>query len=56
MAKLITETVQITFSRLVKSASGDEHSPILDQGIITILESAAQELVEPGIVIEVEKV
>lgn len=53
MAKIHEETIIIHVSKLVKN--DEQLTEILDQDIVQSLESVTQELVGPGIVIEVEK-
>ena len=54
MAKIVTENVIITFSKIVKD-SEPETSGIAGQDIQTALEQFAQELVGDSVVVEVVK-
>jgi hypothetical protein len=53
MAKVQTETVVITVSKLVKD-NADETALISDE-VVTALESVVEELVGAGLVVEVDK-
>lgn len=52
MAKIHTETLVITVSKLVKES--DSTQSIITQDIVAALEQVAQELVGDSIVVEVE--
>jgi hypothetical protein len=53
MAKVQTETVVITVSKLVKE--GAETSGLINDDVVAALEQVAEELVGAGVVVEVEK-
>lgn len=53
MAKIQTETLVITFNRLVKDSDTDSADVVTDDVTIS-LEQVAQELVGPGVVVEVQ--
>lgn len=55
MAKIVEESLQIKFSRIVKNQD-DASTSILGSDIQVALEQVAQELVGDGVVVEVEKV
>jgi hypothetical protein len=52
MAKIHTETLVITISKLVKESG--ESSPIVNEEIISALEQVVQELVGDSVIVEVE--
>lgn len=54
MAKIVSETIVVTFSKIVKSADDIEES-IIGEEVQQALEQVAQELVGSGVVVEVEK-
>lgn len=54
MAKIYTETLVITFNRLVKDSDTDS-ADIVTTDITIALEQVAQELAGAGIVVEVER-
>lgn len=54
MAKIVTENVVITFSKIVKDSEPDT-SGIVNSDIQTALEQVAQELVGDSVVVEVVK-
>jgi len=51
MAKIISENIVITFSKIVKDS--EEGSPIAGSDVQQALEQVAQELVGSGVVVEV---
>jgi len=51
MAKIISENIVITFSKIVKDS--EEGSPIAGSDVQAALEQVAQELVGSGVVVEV---
>lgn len=53
MAKIQTETMVITFNRLVKDSDTDSAGTI-NSDVITALEQVAQELVGAHVVIEIQ--
>lgn len=53
MAKIQTETLIITFNRLVKDSNTDSADVVTDD-VTTALEQVAQELVGPGVIVEVQ--
>lgn len=53
MAKIVSETVVITVSRIVKD--NDNSVPILNEEITLSLEQVVQELAGVGVVVEVER-
>lgn len=53
MAKIVSETVVITVSKIVKDT--EDGSPILSEEIALALEQVAQELVGEQAVVEVER-
>jgi hypothetical protein len=53
MAKVQTETVVITVSKLVKE--GAETTSLINDDVVAALEQVAEELVGAGVVVEVEK-
>jgi len=53
MAKIQTETLVITFNRLVKDSDTDS-ADVVTADVIAALEQVAQELVGPGAVVEVQ--
>jgi hypothetical protein len=54
MAKIVTENIVITFSKIVKDSEPDT-SGIASSDIQTALEQVAQELVGDSVVVEVVK-
>jgi hypothetical protein len=54
MAKIISENIVITFSKILKDNESDSIS-VIDSEIQAALEQVTQELVGPGIVVEVVK-
>ena len=54
MAQIVSQTIAITFSKLVKT--GEEASSIVADDIAQALEQVAQELAGAGVVVEVEQV
>jgi hypothetical protein len=54
MAKIISENIVITFSKILKDNESDSSS-VIDSEIQAALEQVTQELVGPGIVVEVVK-
>lgn len=54
MAQIVSQTIAITFSKLVKT--GEESSSIVSDDIAQALEQVAQELAGTGVVVEVEQV
>ena len=54
MAKIVTESVVITFSKIVKDGESD-NADIAGSDIQQALEQVAQELVGSGVVVEVVK-
>lgn len=53
MAQIQTDTVVLTFNRLVKN--GETSASIMNDEIIAALEQVAQELVGDSVVVEVEQ-
>jgi hypothetical protein len=53
MAKVQTETVVITVSKLVKDAANA--TALISDDVVTALESVVEELVGAGLVVEIEK-
>lgn len=54
MAKIYTETVVVTLSKLVKSGANETTvGSLLTDELISALEQVAQELVEEGVIVEV---
>lgn len=53
MAKIQTETVVITFNKLVKDTADQE--VIVNDDIILALSSVAEELIGAGVIVEVDK-
>lgn len=54
MAKIHEEVIIIKLSKLVKDNS--QHLPIVNKDLLDALSSVAEELGEPGVVVEVESV
>lgn len=52
MAKIQSESVVITFNKLVKDET-DSLPSILTDDILTTLESVVQELAGPGVIVEI---
>lgn len=52
MAKIHEEVIIIKLSKLVKDDA--EHLPIINKDLVDALASVAEELGEPGVVVEVE--
>lgn len=56
MAQIQTETIVITFSKLVKeSGNNPGNASMTDDDMLTSLEAVAQELVGPGVIVEAVK-
>ena len=53
MAKIQTESIVITFSRLIKDTDGEAETAMAQPDVIVALEQVAQELVGSGIIVEV---
>jgi hypothetical protein len=53
MAKIQTETLVITFNKLVKDSDTDS-ADVVTTDVTTALEQVAQELVGTGVVVEVQ--
>lgn len=53
MAKIQTETVVITFNKLVKDSA--DQDTIVSNDIVSALASVAEELIGAGVIVEVEK-
>lgn len=53
MAKIQTETVVITFNKLVKDTA--EQEVIITDDIIIALSSVAEELIGTGVIVEIDK-
>lgn len=53
MAKIQTETLVITFNKLVKDSDTDS-ADVVTTDVTTALEQVAQELVGAGVVVEVQ--
>lgn len=52
MAKLVTETITITLSKMVKNS--DAETNILDEEVLASLESVITELAGEGVMVEIE--
>ncbi len=52
MAKLVTETITITLSKMVKNS--DSETNILDGDVLASLESVITELAGDGVMVEIE--
>lgn len=53
MAQVVTESIIITFSKLVKDSGTAE--TITDSEVLAALEQVSQELVGPSVIVEVTK-
>lgn len=53
MAKLVEEIIVVKLSKLIKDTEADKE--ILDPSVLGVLEQAVQEIVNEGVVVEVEK-
>jgi hypothetical protein len=54
MAKIYTETIVLTFSKIVRESDTDPAPVVLDEHI-AVLEQVAQDLVGDGVVVEIER-
>ena len=54
MAKIVQESVVVTFSKISKNV--EESSEILSDDIMSSMEQIIQELVQPGVIVEIERV
>lgn len=54
MAKIQTETVILTFNRIVKNSDSANTGSMINEEIAQALEQVAQELAGAGVVVEVE--
>jgi hypothetical protein len=55
MAKIYEEIIVIKLSKLVKNDSDATNGTLASDEIVTALEQVAQELVDNGVIVEVEK-
>jgi hypothetical protein len=55
MAKIVEEIIVIKFSKIVKD-SDSESSQITERDLQKTIEDVVQELVSPGVLVEVERV
>lgn len=53
MAKLVEEIIVVKLSKLIKDT--ETNNEILDPSVLGVLEQAVQEIVNEGVVVEVEK-
>jgi hypothetical protein len=54
MAKIYTETIVLTFSKIVRESDTDPAPAVLNEHVAA-LEQVAQELVGDGVVVEIER-
>lgn len=55
MAKLISQTVTLTFSKIIKDSEDEHKVSLANNETIAALEQVAQELAGDGILVEAEK-